>query len=115
LSPEALSLELHRARLAYVPFPDGASERRASLLALLEHRVPTITTAGSATTPGLRAATVIASSPDAAHASLQRVDAHEWSSLAARGSEYVSARSWPAIAARHEELYRTIVLPRPSR
>ena len=43
-------------RLGYLPFPDGASERRTSLLALLEAGVATITTKGPDTSVALSGA-----------------------------------------------------------
>ena len=44
---EEVSVYLSKARCAYLPFPDGASLRRGSLLACLEHGVKVLSNRGA--------------------------------------------------------------------
>ncbi len=95
---------LQSARIAYLPYPDGASERRGSLLAALSNGVVVITTDGPATTAELRAAVLLAANPrqalDVASAEMARP-----SVASAAGLAYARRRSWDEIASRHEASY----------
>ncbi|MCS6937685.1 MAG: glycosyltransferase family 4 protein [Roseiflexaceae bacterium] len=103
-----VSAHLLAADLAALPFTDGASFRRGSLLATLAHGVPTITTPGSAsladqthvflTPPG---------DPDALAGAIMRLasDPALRERLSAGGAALAAQFSWKAIARQHEELY----------
>jgi glycosyltransferase involved in cell wall biosynthesis len=106
-----VSAHLLAADLAALPFTDGASFRRGSLLATLAHGVPTITTPGSAalvdcihvvlTPPG---------DPEALARAITRL-AHDPAlreRLSASGKTLAAQFSWEEIASRHEELYRRL-------
>jgi glycosyltransferase involved in cell wall biosynthesis len=58
LTPESISEEMSRAHVAVFPFPDGADERRGSLIAAMSHGLLCVTTHSARTPPLLREATL---------------------------------------------------------
>ena len=60
LHPSDADLALQSSHMVLLPFLDGASERRTSLMAGLQHGCPVLTTAGAATGPSLRQAGFLA-------------------------------------------------------
>ena len=109
LSNEATADRLARVAYAYAPFPDGASERRGSLLALLANGVATITTRGPQTPQALDKAVEFAASPEDAASILEALssDPGRRQELSRHGVQYASQFSWLAIADLHIELYQT--------
>jgi len=103
---------LARSRIAYVPFPDGASERRGSLLALLANGVVTITTLGPHTPRELYGAVEFAQSPKQALQILQNLaaDSNRQRRLSAKARAYASRFTWDAIATEHIALYERTLL-----
>lgn len=87
----------------YLPFPDGASERRGSLLAMLTHSVRVITTPGPDITSQLADALSIAATPQEAAsiiaATCDNPDAPLLKHRATAAAAYAEARSWKHIAA----------------
>lgn len=112
LSDMAVAELLARSRIAYVPFPDGASQRRGSLLALLANGVVTITTLGSHTPPELHDAVEFAKSPKQSLQILENLvaDSNRQRHLSATGRAYASRFTWDAIAREHIQLYERILL-----
>jgi len=110
LDHEATAHELGQAAIAYLPFPDGASERRGSLLATLGGGAPTITTRGSQTPEALGEAVLFAPTPEEALAAVFRLanDAKLRDRLATGAAQYLERFEWESIAARHAEVYRTL-------
>lgn len=109
---ETLSAYLLAADVALLPYADGASARRASLLACAEHGLPIVTTSG----PGLDnrgahlAGSVLACPPGDAAGLAEAVhrvadDAALRRGLAARSAALAGRVSWAAIADRHLALY----------
>jgi glycosyltransferase involved in cell wall biosynthesis len=107
LGPHAVSAELRRATVAYLPYPEGASGRRGTLLAALGNGVPVVTTDGPLCPATLRPALRFAASPAAALEQIDNLvqDAPVATDLSQRGQEAVRDCSWPVIAAAHRELY----------
>lgn len=103
-----VSAHLLAADLAALPFTDGASFRRGSLLAMLAHGVPTITTPGSASLcDQTHVALTPPDDPAALAAAIERL-AHDpvlRERLSAGGAALAGRFSWEVIARQHEELY----------
>jgi glycosyltransferase involved in cell wall biosynthesis len=116
LPPMEISAALLSADMAVLPYADGASFRRGSLLAVLEHGLPVVTTTPSdnETRSALtaRQAAILAppGDPAALAESLQNLaqDRHLREQLAAGASELARSFSWERIAEMHLELYREL-------
>ena len=118
--PAAVSAALLSADVAALPFRDGASLRRGSLLATLAHGLPLVTTQPAPTPPtatawpalsaGHNTLLVPPADPTALAAALAQLaaDAALRSRLAAGAQALAAQFSWPAIAARHLALFARI-------
>lgn len=114
--PEIVSAHLLAADIGVLPFLDGASYRRGSLLALLGHGVPLITTRpGYPLDPPLidgEQALLIgtASTPELQSAILRLIaDPALRRHLSERGRALHAHFSWPAIAEAHTSLYDSLL------
>ncbi|MCS6880153.1 MAG: glycosyltransferase [Oscillochloridaceae bacterium] len=111
LPDEEVSAWLLAADLVVLPFRDGASFRRGSLLAALAHGCPVVSTtpADAATLEALRPAALLAPPDDpaalAAAMAALAADAAARARLAAAGRALAARFSWSAIAVQHEALY----------
>jgi glycosyltransferase involved in cell wall biosynthesis len=96
---------------AYLPFPDGASKRRGSMLATMANGLPVITRAGAATTPELLDSLLIAASADEALSQLDSLYAKpEFAQAkASQARSLVRRFSWEEIALRHAEIYNAML------
>lgn len=115
LSAEEVSRTLQAADMAALPFSDGVSYRRGSLLATLAHGLPTITTpAHLPLEPALRdeREVLFADAGDSINLALAierlTMDADLRASLAERGRVIAGSFRWDAIAAQHRDLYGKI-------
>lgn len=122
LPPAGVSAWLRAADVSALPYRDGASYRRGSLLAALTHGLPVVTTRPPLDPPpvpgappplvdGRSALLVPPDDPDALAAAVARVldDPAAASRLSAGARELARAFDWEAIAARHIELYRAML------
>lgn len=102
---------LARSRIAYMPFPDGASERRSSLLAVLLNGIATISTKGPFTTNELAESLFLTDTPEQALLAIKQLldKPAQLDDLAQRAREYGQKRSWPRIATQHIELYQKMI------
>jgi glycosyltransferase involved in cell wall biosynthesis len=115
LSPPEVSANLLAADIVALPFRDGASFRRGSLLAALAHGCAVITTAptDSVTAARLRdgehVMLIPPSSGPALSAALAKLAAEPAlrSRLGAGGQTLAASFSWPTIAQGHEQIYRS--------
>lgn len=108
--PQVANL-LARSRIAYMPFPDGASERRSSLLALLLNGVATISTKGAFTTDAMVDALAFADTLEEALRIVKDLMAtpEKQELLAQKARRYAQRHDWDSIASRHLELYQEVL------
>jgi glycosyltransferase involved in cell wall biosynthesis len=99
---------LNRSLAAYMPFPDGASERRGSILAAFANGLPVITREGPATTAKLRGVIMGANNSEEALEAVDLLagDSVFWRTRSGLVREYARGNLWQDVAARHIELYR---------
>jgi len=121
LPPEAVAAHLRAADVAVLPYRDGASWRRGSLLAALAQGLPAVTTAprpgydADGRLPALRDGENALLAPPgdvgALAQTIERVaaDGALRARLAAGGRELARAFSWDGIAARHLALYEAVL------
>jgi glycosyltransferase involved in cell wall biosynthesis len=110
LPPGELSAYLLAGDVALLPYGDGASARRGSLLACAAHGLPIVSTrpAGEEV-----AAYVSAVAADADH--LAEAVLRVWrdpTALRGASSALAECMSWPRIADRHVEVYRRLLYSR---
>jgi glycosyltransferase involved in cell wall biosynthesis len=98
---------LARSFAAYLPFPDGASERRGSMLAALTNGLPVISTIGEATPLEMRPMFLASKSNDEALSLLDGLaaDSQRHASLCAASRSHAARYTWSAIAAQHVSAY----------
>jgi glycosyltransferase involved in cell wall biosynthesis len=113
LSENAVADLMSRSRIAYMPFPDGASERRTSLLALLASGVVTVTTLGKATPPELKDVLNFAQSPESALLLIRDIlaDRSYQAQLSKKGRAYANNFTWNTIAKKNFEVYNMLFSP----
>lgn len=114
LSDENVAELLAGTRIAYMPFPDGASERRTSLFALLTNGVPTVTTRGLATPVAMEEAVAFSRDPQDAVSTINRIlsESGYRDELSARARAYARRFSWETIAIQHRQLYEQLLMSR---
>jgi glycosyltransferase involved in cell wall biosynthesis len=108
LATTDLSSHLLAADVALLPYEDGASARRGSLLACLTHGLPVVTTQG----PGIHdplARAVRATAPDPSRLAegvlALGAEPTGREAMAQAARELADSIAWPVIARRHRELY----------
>lgn len=106
LSSDDVSSELARSTHAYLPFPDGISDKRGSALACLKHGVAVLTTHSQKTPDWLRVTTTHCESPSEAVVMVQAPAAPSVDADALANG--LAERTWPAIAERHASVYRSL-------
>jgi glycosyltransferase involved in cell wall biosynthesis len=101
---------------AYLPFPDGASYRRSSLLAALTNGLPAITTVGPGTPREMLDVLLPATDPGKALAHLDRLYECPAEAFALSCAEKLFAEkfSWAQSARLHLRVYETLLQARPS-
>ena len=119
--PTAVSGHLLASDLVALPFSDGASYRRGSLLAAFAHERAVLTTAPEAPlTPPLHSGEhAWFVQPDAtsqlANAIMRLVAEPDLRMrLAKQGRQLMNQFGWPSIATRHEDVYNALVQPMSS-
>jgi glycosyltransferase involved in cell wall biosynthesis len=111
LKPRELSAHLLAGDVALLPYADGASARRGSLLACAAHGLPIVTTlpAGSEVAPYVEA---VGHDPH----ELAEAVIRAWrapAKLRAASVKLAEAVSWARIASQHIEIYESLLYSRP--
>jgi glycosyltransferase involved in cell wall biosynthesis len=116
LSEEQVAERLASSAVAYLPFPDGASDRRSSLKAALTNGVAVITTRGSHTPPNMEDFLKFSkSSKEALIAILSLIENQEQrTKLARNAAQYLRKCTWGQVAELHLAIYRRLVYPESS-
>lgn len=111
--PEKVQEIFRGCTYAYLPFPDGASERRGSLLAVLSSGLATVTTLGAQTPEELKRGVTFAGSPSEALKELDSLSSQpdERDRKSAHGLQFAAGFSWEKIASQHLSLYGKILRP----
>lgn len=111
LSPEEVADRLANIGTVYLPFPDGVSIKRSSLMAAMLNGTVVLAPYGVLTDDWLRGFVVETPTPESALAALERLDrdpeARE--QIRARTREAARELDWNVVAQRHIALYRTLV------
>jgi glycosyltransferase involved in cell wall biosynthesis len=111
LSHDQVARQLAQCSVAYLPFPDGASERRTSLNAMLANGVAVVTTRGPHTPEGLEGVVKFSSSPEEAYEAIRFLveNAAEGEKLRQMAIAYMQQFSWDRIADQHLCVYERIL------
>lgn len=96
---------------AYLPFPDGASYRRGSMLAAMMNGLPVITRTGAATVPDLLHSVLPAAQPEEALAQLDSLYTRPeyGQAKASQARTLVRGFSWEEIARQHADIYNKML------
>jgi glycosyltransferase involved in cell wall biosynthesis len=110
-SDEETASALAAISAAYLPYPDGVSERRGSLIAALGNGAPVITTQGPYQPDDIGDSVLFASGPSEAAAVLNDLfgEPHLEQRLRRAGPHYVQKFSWNKIAKQYVEFYQAAV------
>jgi glycosyltransferase involved in cell wall biosynthesis len=116
LSGEQIAAKLACASIAYLPYMDGASERRTTLKAALLNGVAVITTRGAHTPADLAEVVRFCQAPKDALAEILSLlhRPQDRSKLSEIGSQYGRRYDWERIARLHLQVYDLILSKRPT-
>jgi glycosyltransferase involved in cell wall biosynthesis len=111
LSEEQVAERLADASLAYLPYPDGASERRTTLKAALLNGVAVLTTGSSQTPHSLARAVKFCATAEEALAVIGHLIQHpeEMETLATSAADYGKRYTWERIAELHLQVYQGVL------
>lgn len=111
LSNIEVSNLLKQTRYAYLPFPDGASDRRGSMLAAMANECIVLTTGGAHTNKDLKYCVVITESLEDACTKLQHLDVHQDShkKFISDSLTYIKKFDWNDIAKKHLNFYSEVL------
>lgn len=111
LTEEEVSEELSQAYISYLPYPDGASERRATLKAMLLNGVAVVTTRGAHTPSSWETAVKFCQTSQQAFDTICALmnDRDEITRMAVKAFQLGQSYSWEYIAQKHLEIYRLLL------
>lgn len=111
LSEIKIAERLGEASIAYLPYPDGASERRTTLKAALLNGVAVVTTRGPQTPPSLERVAKCCQTPEEALVTIRDLigNPDEIARMASAGAQAAKAFSWERIAELHVEVYQRVM------
>jgi glycosyltransferase involved in cell wall biosynthesis len=108
---EAVGKILGQSFAAYLPFPDGASERRGSLAAAWLNGLPVLSRIGEATTPAILPMLVPVNNVEEALSALDELsgEPNKYERISAASREFALNRTWEGVAMIHAGVYRTLI------
>jgi glycosyltransferase involved in cell wall biosynthesis len=111
LSEREVAHRLSSSAIAYLPYPDGASERRTTLKAAFLNGVAVITTRGPHTPASIKSLVRVCQSPEEALTAIcsLREEQALREELADKGRRYGSQFTWERIALAHRLLYDSLL------
>jgi glycosyltransferase involved in cell wall biosynthesis len=111
LSEQQVAKRLASSSIAYLPYPDGVSERRATFKAALLNGVTVITTRGQDTPSSFGDLVSFCSNPEEALAAARFLsgNAEQRTRLADSARRYARQFTWESIAEDHLVLYRYVL------
>jgi glycosyltransferase involved in cell wall biosynthesis len=117
LREELIAKRLAGSSIAYLPYPDGASERRTTLKAVLQSGLAVITTRGPHTPSNLGAVVRFCQSPEEALTAVRSLigSPEETLKMAVKAEQYGKGYAWDLIAKLHLEVYDSVLSKRSSR
>jgi glycosyltransferase involved in cell wall biosynthesis len=116
IPPDQLSAHLLAADIAVLPYVDGASPRRGSLLACAEHGLPIVSTTPAAPEVSDAVYAVDTNPRRLAEAVLHLAQTPIEAARLRAGARALAARAaWPRIAQSHVEIYEEVAASRPAR
>jgi len=117
LSEEQIAKRLAGSSIAYLPYPDGASERRTTLNAALLGGLAVITTRGPHTPRELEGVVRFCRSSEEALVAVRALvgSPEEISKMAVKAVEYGRGFTWERIARLHLEVYSSVLSKKSSR
>jgi glycosyltransferase involved in cell wall biosynthesis len=116
LDNEQVAARLAGCAVGYLPFPDGVSERRASLKAMLLNGVAVVTTRGAHASSELEQVVQYSKGPRDAFEMIRLLleDPSKQYSLGRKGFEYMQQFAWSGIAELHLRVYERVMRERIS-
>jgi glycosyltransferase involved in cell wall biosynthesis len=101
---------LNRSSAAYLPYPDGASDRRTSLKSALAAGLAVVTNRGEHTSSSLAKSVLLGATPQEALSCLQMLfnDTSARNALSMRAIQYSHRFSWERIGRLHVEVYQSV-------
>jgi len=111
LSEDEVAQRFASSSIAYLPYPNGASELRSTLKTALLNGLAVVTTRGNHTPQNLEGVVKFCANPDDALAHIQYLinNPQERTVLGSRAIEYVKDWTWERTASRHAEIYEHLV------
>src|ERR1700761_6864204 len=108
---EEVAAQFSQGGIAYLPFIDGASDRRGSLKTVLAAGLPTITTASEQTPQSLHSTVLFAPDTEAAFDCVRRLmqSLEQRRRMAQAALEYSQLFSWRTIAEAHIRMYEELL------
>jgi glycosyltransferase involved in cell wall biosynthesis len=111
LDDAAVAERISKAAFAYMAYPDGATERRTSLIALLAQGLAVLTTASNMTPTVFKSELILVENPKLAVEKLTELagNRNALNATIRNGIELAKRFDWPQIASRHIAIYRSLL------
>jgi len=111
LSEDEVARRFASSSIAYLPYPNGASELRSTLKTALLNELAVVTTRGDHTPQSLDGVVRFCATPEEALSTIRFLidNPKERAILGDRAGEYVKEWTWERTASRHAEIYERLV------